>query len=164
MRGFGILWSRVLGSSIWVNGTKETRLVWVTMLMMKDKAGVVRGSVVGLADRAKVSVGECREALKVLMTADGEATGEVEGGRRVREVAGGWEIVGWEVYRSSSEKQRAYWRRKKGVQVVGVEVGGKVMKETKVGNRGLGGGGYEEGDGDKYEAERGAMERLEGGL
>src|SRR5205085_357913 len=105
-----LLWGKILESSLWITGSKETRLVWITLLAMKDMEGVVKASVVGLADRAKVSVSECREALKVLLAPDPEDTSKVDEGRRIREVPGGWQVDNHEFYMYASEEKRAYWR------------------------------------------------------
>ena len=86
------------------------------MLALKDKDGVVESSMVGLADSAKVSVEECRRAVGVLLSPDPNDTSKVEEGRRIREVAGGWQIVNHELYRYSSDHQRAYWAAQKADQ------------------------------------------------
>ena len=116
MNGFAMLWSKTLDSSIWIKGSKETRLVWVTMLMMKDSDGLVMASKVGLADRAKVSEKECLEALRVLLSPDPDDTSKVEEGRRIREVPGGWKIVNHDFYRFSTEAKRLFWRETKAAQ------------------------------------------------
>lgn len=116
MNGFALLWSKILDSSLWIQGSKETRLVWVTLLAMKDSHGIVQASVVGLADRAKVSVDECREALKVLLSPDPDDTSRIDDGRRIREVFGGWQIVNHDLYRFSTEAKRAMWREAKANQ------------------------------------------------
>jgi hypothetical protein len=116
MSGFAMLWSKTLDSSIWVKESKETRLVWVTMLMMKDSDGVIQASKVGLADRAKVSERECLEALRILTSPDPNDTSGVEGGRRVQEIPGGWQIVNHDRYRFSTEAKREVWRQQKAQQ------------------------------------------------
>lgn len=116
MNGFALLWSKILDSSLWIQGSKETRLVWVALLAMKDSKGIVQASVVGLADRSKVTIEECREALNVLLSPDPEDTSKVEDGRRIREVFGGWQIVNHDMYRFSTEARRAVWREAKANQ------------------------------------------------
>lgn len=113
MSGFALLWSKLLRSSLWVQESKETRLVWVAMLALKDHDGVIQSSVVGLADAAKISVEECREALRVLLSPDPDDSSGVEEGRRIREVAGGWQIVNNDLYRFSTEAKREFWRTNK---------------------------------------------------
>ena len=94
--------------------SKETRLVWVTMLAMKDADGVVRASPKGLAHRARVSEEECKEALGILCGPDEESSSKVEGGRRIKKVGGGWLIVNHEEYRYSTEEaRREKWRMAK---------------------------------------------------
>ncbi len=116
MNGFTLLWSKMLDSSIWRCESKETRLVWVTLLMMKDWDGKIQASVVGLADRAKVTKEECLEALRIFLSPDPEDTSKVEEGRRIREIPGGWEIVNHDMYRFSTEAKREFWRQQKAIQ------------------------------------------------
>jgi hypothetical protein len=113
MSNFAMLWCKILDSSIWINGTKEERLVWITILAMKDKDGIIQASVVGLADRAKVAPDECRAALKVLLSPDPDDTSKVEEGRRIREIPGGWQVVNHDLYRFSTEAKREFWRQQK---------------------------------------------------
>jgi hypothetical protein len=116
VKGFTLLWSKILESSIWVTQSKETRLVWITILAMKNYEGQVFASVVGLADRAKVSPDECRKALKVLLSPDPDDTSKVEEGRRIREIQGGWEVINHDFYRFSTEAKREFWRVTKAEQ------------------------------------------------
>jgi hypothetical protein len=108
--GFSLLWQKILRSSIWIKESKETRLVWITMLAMKDKEGLVQSSVIGLADAAKVTKEECEAALEVLMAPDEDDTSEVEEGRRIRKVQGGWQVINNDLYRFSTEAKREFWR------------------------------------------------------
>ncbi len=114
--GFTLLWSKTLRSSLWVKESKETRLVWLTMLMLKNADGVVICSLPGLADAAKVTEGECDSALSVLLSPDPKSTSKAEEGRRVLEVEGGWRIVNSDLYRFSSEAKRAFWAQQKAEQ------------------------------------------------
>jgi hypothetical protein len=85
-------------------------------MALKDKEGVVHSSVVGLADCAKVTPEECREALSILSSPDPEDTSKVDEGRRIREVPGGWALTNHSLYQFSTEERREYWRRKKAVE------------------------------------------------
>lgn len=116
MNGFALLWGKILRSSIWVKESKETRLVWITLLAMKDAEGIIQASVVGLADAAKVSVPECKKALKIFLSPDPDDTSKVEQGKRIREVPGGWQIVNHDLYRFSTEAKREFWRQQKAEQ------------------------------------------------
>lgn len=103
-------------SSIWVKESKETRLVWIAMIAMKNFYGYVKSSKVGLADCAKVTPEECEAALKVLLSPDPDDTSGVDEGRRIKEVPGGWQIVNNDLYRFSSEAKREFWRQQKAEQ------------------------------------------------
>lgn len=116
MSNFALLWGKILDSSLWVKESKETRLVWITMLAMKDQNGIIQASVVGLADRAKVTLDECREALRIFLSPDVDDTSKVEEGRRIREISGGWQIINHELYRYSTEAKREFWRKTKAEQ------------------------------------------------
>ena len=110
MSGFALLWGKILESSLWVTESKETRLVWITLLAMKNSDGCVYASMVGLADRAKVSLEECQKAIKVLSSPDRNDTSGVEEGRRVRPIDGGWQVINHDRYRFSTEAKREFWK------------------------------------------------------
>lgn len=116
MSAFTLLWHSILRSSLWIKGSKETRLVWITLLAMKDADGVVTSSMIGLADIAKLTVEECREAVKELSSPDPDDTSKVDEGRRIREVRGGWQIINHEYYRFTTEAKREFWRQQKAEQ------------------------------------------------
>lgn len=115
-KGFALLWSKILESSLWVKGSKETRLVWIACLAMKDAEGRIQSSLVGLADRAKVTDDECKASLAVLLAPDADDTSHVDDGRRLREIPGGWLVVNHDHYRFSSEERRQFWRQQKAQQ------------------------------------------------
>jgi hypothetical protein len=116
MRRFALLWGKMLRSSLWVKESKETRLVWVTMLMLMDEEGRVFSSEIGLADSAKVTPEECREALKILTSPDPDDTSKVEEGVRLRTIHGGWQIINFQIYAYSSDEKREFWRQQKAAQ------------------------------------------------
>jgi|SRR5579863_2681439 len=113
---FSLLWQSILRSSLWVQESKETRLVWITMLALRDAEGIVRASIIGLADAAKVTLEECRAALKVLLSPDPMDKSKVDEGRRIREVPGGWQIVNHDRYRFSTAEKREAWKIQKANQ------------------------------------------------
>ena len=109
------LWSGLVLSSVW-REPDHVRLVWVTMLAMKDWEGVVRCSVGALADLARVEVGKVREALERLKSPDADSQRKEWDGRRIEELAdGGWKVLNHEWYRDkmAAEKRRAYQAQKK---------------------------------------------------
>jgi hypothetical protein len=110
---FTKLFSSILDSTIWQEAA-ETRLVWITMLAMADRAGEVHASVPGLAKRAGVTLQQCEAALQCLTSPDPYSrTPEFEG-RRIAAIDGGWTLLNHAKYRQllSIEERREYNRRK----------------------------------------------------
>lgn len=93
------------------------------MLARKDREGFVRGTIGTLARDAGMTREECSEAMVVLESPDPESQCREWEGRRVRAVAGGWEVLNHYRYRdmvakqamraSQAEYQRGYRERKK---------------------------------------------------
>jgi hypothetical protein len=97
-RGFAPLHGGILTSSIWQE-SDATRLVFITMLAMKDADGKVSAAVPGLAHIARVSIEDTRKALKILESPDPESRTEANEGRRIKKVDGGWLVLGHFKYR-----------------------------------------------------------------
>jgi hypothetical protein len=114
MPGYTKLFNSILASTIW-RAPNTTRIVWITMLAMADKDGIVEGSVPGLADFARVEVDEARQALAELLAPDPDSrTGDHEG-RRIEVVDGtGWRLLNHGKYRAkmSEDERREYNRQK----------------------------------------------------
>lgn len=110
---FALLWAKTLQSSIWLE-SPATRIVWITLLMLKDKNGIVSGgSIPGLAHAANVTVGECAQALEKFMAPDPHSSTADNDGRRIEKVADGWRLLNHEKYQYSSEQKRLWWKEQK---------------------------------------------------
>lgn len=128
MSGYSKLFSSIIHSTVW-REPDHIRLVWITMLAMKDRDGIVEAAIPGLADAARVGVTQCEEALLRLSSPDPYSRTPDNEGRRIAEVPGGWEILNHEIYqekdsqedrnRKNAEKQKRYRER---------------LKERKAGN------------------------------
>lgn len=129
---FTKLFSSITESSIWME-PDATRLVWITMLAMSDKNGFVFGSVPGLAHRARVSIDDCRIALRTLLEPDHDSRTPDHEGRRIAVVDGGWALLNYAKYReilsaeSIRESKLAYMRRIR-AESSNVEASGKCGK------------------------------------
>jgi hypothetical protein len=110
--GYTKLFSSLVASSIWREDDK-TRLVWITMLALKNEHHVVEASVPGLADLARVSIEDCVKALEKLQAPDKWSRNEEHEGRRVEKCGGGWVILNGEHYRAlmSADGRREYMRK-----------------------------------------------------
>lgn len=110
---FTKLFSSILDSTIW-REPPPVKIVWVTMLAMCDRNGEIHASLPGLADRARVTLDECQDALRRFMAPDKYSRTKAFEGRRVEEIDGGWRLLNHEKYRAllSQEERREYNRRK----------------------------------------------------
>ncbi len=101
------LFGSILASTIWQE-VPETKVVWITMLAMADRDGLVEASVPGLAKLAGVELPECEEAIKCLEGPDLHSRTKDHGGRRIKPVHGGWLLLNYEFYRdkASAEEKR----------------------------------------------------------
>lgn len=107
--GYTKLFSSIVASTIW-REDNETRLVWITMLAMKNERHVVEASIPGLADLARVTMEDCKKALRKLSSPDEYSRNQENQGRRIMKCDGGWKILNGEHYRRlmSEEDRKAY--------------------------------------------------------
>src|SRR5689334_15813431 len=99
MEGYTKLFGSIVASTIW-REEKETKIVWITMLALKNSRGVVEASIPGLADLARVTLKECEAALKVLSSPDKYSRSKEYEGRRIQAVPEGWLVLNHEKYRA----------------------------------------------------------------
>ena len=98
MHGFTKLFSTLITSTVWREDDK-VRVVWITMLALADRDGVVPASVPGLAALANVDTEDCRSALALLAAPDKDSRTREHEGRRIEEVDGGWKLLNYAKYR-----------------------------------------------------------------
>ena len=108
MAGYTKLFGSILDSSVW-REPPLTRLVWLTLLAMADRDGIVEASVVGIADRARVSEEATQEALACFLDVDPRSKNPANDGRRIERVPEGYRLLNYEFYRAkmSAEEMRA---------------------------------------------------------
>jgi hypothetical protein len=118
------LFGSILNSSVWCEHA-ETRLVWITMLLLADGEGRVWGAVPGIARQAGVSVEGARRAIGRLTSPDPESRTPDQQGRRLVAIDGGWQVVNARKYRElqtdgqrkASERSKRYRENLKGRDV-----------------------------------------------
>lgn len=110
---FTKLFSSIIYSSVWQE-PDAVRLVWITLMAIADRKGVVFCSIPGLASAARVSVEDCRDALEKFESPDLDSSSPEFDGRRIEKVDGGWKLLNYEKYRGmrSQEERREYQRIK----------------------------------------------------
>lgn len=114
MKGYTKLFRSLIYSSIWQEPV-ETKVIWITMLAMKDADGKVLCSVPFLAKSAGVSIEQCHAALEKFKGPDPYSSTKTKEGRRIEDIEGGWFVINHFKYMDemSLEDRRAYWALKK---------------------------------------------------
>lgn len=137
--GYTKLFNELVASSVWDEDDK-TRILWITMLALKDRAHFVRGTMNYLALAARLSLEDCTASLNKLAGPDNQSRSTEHEGRRIKAVPGGWEILNGEKYSKmlsyeerkeyNRAKQAEYRKRKKNVKDAGTIAGaGRALKE-----------------------------------
>ncbi len=92
----------------------ETRIVWITLLAMSDRRGIVEGSVPGLAVFARLPLEATRMALERLSGPDEDSRSKEQEGRRIEPVDGGWRLINHAKYRDKmgKDERREYLKLK----------------------------------------------------
>jgi len=120
------LFSSIVVSTIW-GEAPHVKIVWITLLALKNRSGFVAGSVPGLARLAVVSTEQCRDALRVLEAPDKDSKNHENDGRRIESVEGGWVVLGHERFQKlmkdvstkiSNAKRQAKFRARKQASTV----------------------------------------------
>ncbi len=121
---FTKLHNKLLRSTVWEKPS-HIRICWITMLALADRDGQVKASLPGLAHEARLTMAEVEDALEDFRQPDKYSQTTLEGGRRIRDIEGGWELITYEVHRRmfSAEERRekdAERKRKKRAAISGV--------------------------------------------
>ena len=106
MSSYGKLFRSIVTSSVW-STADHVRLVWVTMIALADRDGIVEASIPGLAHEARVTIENAEDALRVLLGPDQYSRTKVLGGRRLVTVDGGWRLVTFEKHRRMGSAEEA---------------------------------------------------------
>ncbi len=111
--GYTKLFNEIIMSTVW-REPDHVRLLWITILALKDKWHVVNASIPGLSDAARITLAECEDALKVLSSPDHYSRSKEYEGRRIEECNEGWTVLNGEKYRNkmSLDERREYNRIK----------------------------------------------------
>lgn len=107
------LFNTILDSSVWCE-PDPIRILWITLMAKADADGIVRGSVPGIANSARITVQDCRDGLVKFMAPDKDSSNKEHEGRRIEEVPGGWRLLNHARYREmmSLEARREYHKRR----------------------------------------------------
>jgi len=99
MAGCVKLFRSILTSTLWCE-PPTTKLVWLTMMMLADKDGIVEARAPGIARAAGVTRAECDRALACFAAPDPDSRTKDHDGKRAEECDEGWRILNYEEYLS----------------------------------------------------------------
>lgn len=138
------IWSMIVESSLWEE-PYHVRVLFLTMLSLKDRDDIVRWDGYKLMKKANITPQECIEALKVLSSPDtrrkdfSELEEQEFEGRRIEKVDEGWLILNGAKYRAlmtkmgraeyKAEKQRKYREEER----LGREASNPLPKQRAIG-------------------------------
>jgi hypothetical protein len=120
---FTKLFSSITESTIWAE-PDSVRIVWITMLAMADRHGRIWASIPGLANRARVSLSACEDALDRFQKPDKYSRTPDHEGRRIEPIDGGWRLLNHAKYRAIRDEESALEAKRK--------YAAKKRSETKV--------------------------------
>ena len=124
---FAPIFNNILDSSVWEE-EYHVRLLWLTLLTLKDSDQVVRGyNAYKLARRANITPEEAQNALDILSSPDKKWPDQAFEGRRIEQVAGdSYRILNGAEYQTrmaqllrrhyKTRKQREYRARQRAEQ------------------------------------------------
>ena len=98
MSGYAKLFSDIVDSSIWKEDS-DTCKVWITLLALADADGFVRGSDGWLADKSKVELAKCVEAVSKFCSPDPCSRTPDNEGRRVERLEDGYLVLNYLAFR-----------------------------------------------------------------
>ena len=116
----------IVQSSIW-NEPSDIRIVWITLLAIKDAEGYVRGDSQVISRMANVPIEEVELALEKFQKPDPNSHTPDNDGRRIAPAPGGWVVLNHWLYRIEDRKQihaeyMRKWREKASVNICDSQV------------------------------------------
>lgn len=111
---FTKLFSSITESTVWAE-PDHTRIVWITMMAMADHAGRVWASIPGLANRARVQIDKCEEALNTFLSPDKYSRTTDFDGRRIEPIDGGWRLLNHAKYKAIRDHESIKESKRKSI-------------------------------------------------
>ncbi len=112
----------IIHSSLWAEDS-DTKICWITLLLLADATGFVRAAASAIAREAGIPADVARRALDLFQSPDDESRTPDNQGKRVERVDGGYRVLNYEKYRerdyTNAERQKRH-RQKQKSNVTGV--------------------------------------------
>jgi hypothetical protein len=111
--GYCKLFTDIVTSTIW-HTPNDCRVLWVTMLALKDEQNICRATVPALAKICDITTDKCEEYLQQFQEPDKFSRSQEYDGRRIERVEGGYLILNGQKYRDMlrGQERRDYIRQK----------------------------------------------------
>lgn len=101
----------IIHSSLWAEDS-DTKICWITLLLLADATGFVRAAASAIAREAGISAAAGRRALDLFSSPDDESRTPDNQGKRIEKIDGGYRVLNYEKYRerdyTNAERQRRY--------------------------------------------------------
>ncbi len=106
----------IIHSSLWAEDS-DTKICWITLLLLADATGFVRAAASAIAREAGISADVARRALDLFQSADDESRTPDNQGKRIERVDGGYRVLNYEKYRerdyTNAERQKRHRQKQK---------------------------------------------------
>src|SRR6185503_3861616 len=97
MYGYTKLFQSIITSTIWQEDN-NCRVLWVTILALKDHDHICRATIPGLAKICNLSIEETERYMDKFQQPDKYSRSQKDDGRRIRRVDDGWFVINGEDY------------------------------------------------------------------
>ncbi len=112
----------IIHSSLWAESS-DTKICWITLLLLADQNGFVRAAPSAIAREAGIPAEVARKAISLFCSPDNESRSPENQGKRIERVEGGFHILNYEKYRerdyTNAERQKR-WRESQKSNVTSV--------------------------------------------
>ena len=112
MAGYTKLFGTIITSTVWQEDA-ETKVIWITLLALVDKNGLVEATIPGISHIARVSIEKVEQAMNKFLSPDQYSRSSEFEGRRIEKIDGGYLILNYAKYRARmrSEERQEYQRK-----------------------------------------------------
>ncbi len=112
----------IIHSSLWAESS-DTKICWITLLLLADQNGFVRAAPSAIAREAGIPAEVARKAISLFCSPDNESRSPENQGKRIERVEGGFHVLNYEKYRerdyTNAERQKR-WRESQKSNVTSV--------------------------------------------
>lgn len=111
----------IIHSSLWAESS-DTKVCWITLLLLADATGFVRAAASAIAREAGIPADVARQSLELFASPDDESRTPDNQGKRIEKVDGGYRVLNYEKYRerdyTNAERQKRFREKERNVTAV----------------------------------------------